>query len=263
MRCVQRIRNLNGDSEQRLEVHRPFVDQVFERGPVEVLHRDEGLAFMLSDFVDRANVGMIQSRRRARLTPESLQTRLVVGEVVGEKFQGDEAAKIRILGLEDHSHTAAAKFFQNTVARDRRVEHSRRILRGRSSQVNGTAEGGRGGSRGQACLSERPPGDSQGVENVSWTADLNCRQARKKGTANAVFEAESKSTLFCLLPRPVRRRHRAAPAPRHLPLPSWLRRPSWRGIPHAFPSSRRASSRCRAVPEKPCRRRRLYSSACG
>ena len=42
----------------------------------------------------------------------------VVGNVVGEEFQGDVAAEAGVFGLVDHAHAAAAEFFEDGVMGD-------------------------------------------------------------------------------------------------------------------------------------------------
>src|ERR1700732_5332961 len=125
MGCIHRFGNFDGDPQQRIEFHRSVADQVLQRGAFEELHRDEGLALMLSDFVDGADVGMVQSGVSARFTPETLQGRLVVRDLVWQEFQGDETTQLRVLGLEDYSHATTAELFQNAVVRDCPVDHSR------------------------------------------------------------------------------------------------------------------------------------------
>src|SRR5579863_1710273 len=70
-------------------------------------------------------------------------------------------------------------------------------------------------------------------------------------------------TLFCLRLPPARILSRTGLGPRLLPSPSWLRRLFWRGLRHASRVFRRGPSRCRAVREKPCRRRHPCSRRCG
>ena len=46
---------------------------MLERAPFEALHGDEPTALALADFVDGANIRMIQRRSRLRLALKSLQ----------------------------------------------------------------------------------------------------------------------------------------------------------------------------------------------
>ena len=130
MGCVEGVGHIDCDGQQAVHLDRPHADHMFQRGAFEVLHRNEGLAFMLSDFVDRTNIGMIQGRRRACLAAETFERRLVVGNIVGKKFQGDEAAEFGVFGFENHAHAATAELFENAVVRDGASDHSREVYAG-------------------------------------------------------------------------------------------------------------------------------------
>jgi hypothetical protein len=57
---IERVGDGNGNVEQLIELPRPADDRVSQGLAIEEFHRDKGLAFVLSDFVDGANVGMVQ-----------------------------------------------------------------------------------------------------------------------------------------------------------------------------------------------------------
>lgn len=69
----------------------------------------------LANFVDRANVRVIERRRRARRAPQTLQQLRVARRFRGEEFQRDVASQIQILSFVHHSHPAAAQLFQDAV----------------------------------------------------------------------------------------------------------------------------------------------------
>jgi hypothetical protein len=54
--------------------------------PLEKLHGDEGLALVLANLVNRADVGMVQGRRSTRFALESLQRLAVFGQFLGEEL---------------------------------------------------------------------------------------------------------------------------------------------------------------------------------
>ena len=62
---------------------------------------------------------MIQRGGGARFAAESLDRLRVLGNVVGQKFQGYTAAQAGVFGLVDHAHSAAAQFFQDAIVRNR------------------------------------------------------------------------------------------------------------------------------------------------
>src|ERR1700704_1705516 len=85
---------------------------------VEKLHHDEGLAFTLADFVDGTDVGMIQGRRGTSFSAEPFERLWVSGNIFRKELQGDEATKLRVLGLVDDTHPAAAQLLDDAVVRD-------------------------------------------------------------------------------------------------------------------------------------------------
>jgi hypothetical protein len=74
--------------------------------------------------MNRADIGMIQGRRCARLAAEALQRLRVSREIVGREFQSDEAAQLGVLGLIDQTHAAATKLLDDAVMRDDLADHS-------------------------------------------------------------------------------------------------------------------------------------------
>jgi len=59
----------------RLDLHRLAIDDVLQGAAVEKLHGDEALAFLLADFIDGANVWMIQSGSRASFAADRSSAR--------------------------------------------------------------------------------------------------------------------------------------------------------------------------------------------
>ena len=105
------------------DLQRLAPDAVPERHAVQKLHDDERLTFMLADFVDRADVGMVQRRRSTSLAPEAFQRLWVSCKIIGQELQSDEATKLGVLGLVDHTHPAAAQLLDDAVVRDGLTDH--------------------------------------------------------------------------------------------------------------------------------------------
>ena len=79
--------------------------------------------FVLADFVDRADVGMVQGRGGAGFAAKALQGLRILGGVVGKKLQGDEAAEQRVFSFVNDSHAAAAQQFHDAVVGDGLADH--------------------------------------------------------------------------------------------------------------------------------------------
>ncbi len=78
---------------------------------------------MLADFVDGADVGMIQGGSGAGFAAKTFERLRIAGEIVGQKFQRNEAAEFSVFGFVNHAHAAATEFFDDAVVRDGLVEH--------------------------------------------------------------------------------------------------------------------------------------------
>ena len=88
---VQRVGNVDGDAEENVRFQRASRDAIPQILPVQKLHDDEGLTVLLPDLMDGADIGMVQRGRCLSLTLEAGQGLRVFGDVIGQKFQRDEA----------------------------------------------------------------------------------------------------------------------------------------------------------------------------
>jgi len=123
VRGVQAIGNFNSPGQQAFGFDRMCRDALSQGHAFQVLHGDEAPALMFSDFVDGADVGMVQGRCRPRLSPESLQDLRIARYQVWQKFQRDEAAKLCVLCFVHHAHSTAPQFLQDAVVRDGFADH--------------------------------------------------------------------------------------------------------------------------------------------
>ena len=115
---VEGVGAVDADFEEAFEFERVRGDEVLERGAVEKFHGDEGAAVVFADVVDGADVGMVQRGGGTRFTLESFERLRIVGEIVGKKFESDEAAEARVFGFVDDAHSATAEFFDDAVVRN-------------------------------------------------------------------------------------------------------------------------------------------------
>src|SRR6267378_4213826 len=92
--CVQGVGNLDADIEQRLQLESPAKDHFPQSLAFQVFHHQEEAPLVLANFVNGADVGMIQSRGGARLTPEALQRLRIVRYSVGQKLEGDKTVEL-------------------------------------------------------------------------------------------------------------------------------------------------------------------------
>ena len=87
-----------------------------------------------ADFVDGADVGMIQGRGGASFAAETFQGLRVSRNIVRQEFESDEAAKFGVLGLVDHTHAAATEFLDDAVVRDGLADHAQGCYGGKGGK---------------------------------------------------------------------------------------------------------------------------------
>ncbi len=78
-----------------------------------------------ADFVDGADVGMVESRGRLCLPLETGQGLGILGDFLGQELQGDKAVEASVLGLVDDTHPAAAELLDDAVVRNGLADHLR------------------------------------------------------------------------------------------------------------------------------------------
>src|SRR4029077_20349402 len=84
----------------------------------------EGLSSVFINFVDGADVGMVQGGGGAGFALKALQ-RLRVGSNIWRKyFEGDEASEFDVFGLVDDAHATAAEFVDDAVVGDGLANHA-------------------------------------------------------------------------------------------------------------------------------------------
>jgi hypothetical protein len=83
--CIEPIRDLDAELEDFVGLERLPTAAMFERLALEKLHSDEGSAIVLTNVVNRANVGMVQRRGRASFALEPLDRLVVPRELFWQK----------------------------------------------------------------------------------------------------------------------------------------------------------------------------------
>src|SRR5262249_23169199 len=115
VRGIERIGNVDGNLNHLIEIERMRSNQVLQRRAFQILHSNKARAVVLANFVNRANVRMIQRGSRSGLAPEALQRVWVLRQIFGKKLDGYEASKLKVFGLEHDTHAAATDFLDNSV----------------------------------------------------------------------------------------------------------------------------------------------------
>ena len=116
---VESVGDLDAQIEHRLDLQWLATDYVPERLPLQQFHGDEGSPINLIDFVDGADVRVVQRGRSFGLPLEAAEGLRVVGEFVGKELQGDVATELQVFRLIHHTHSAAADLAEDAVVGNR------------------------------------------------------------------------------------------------------------------------------------------------
>src|SRR5438132_2769323 len=83
---VEGVGDFDGERKQGLIIERTACDAMLQCHAIEILHDDEWPAVFLPDFVDCANIGMIQGRGSLRFTLESSQSLGIARNIIGQEL---------------------------------------------------------------------------------------------------------------------------------------------------------------------------------
>jgi len=79
------------------------------------IHRYKRLTILVPDFVDGADVRMVQSRGCSCFATESLKSVRIVSKLLRKELQCHESAKVGVFCLVDDTHATTAEFLQDSV----------------------------------------------------------------------------------------------------------------------------------------------------
>src|SRR5580704_7629957 len=142
VRRVEGVGNFDAQVEQQLHLERTSGDAVLQRHAIEKFHGDERMSVTLADFVDGADVGMVQRGGGAGFAAEAFERQSIADEVIGQELQSNEAAEFSVFCFVNDTHASAAELFNDAVVRNyladqrRGVRHVAHILGCAGRQVN-------------------------------------------------------------------------------------------------------------------------------
>jgi hypothetical protein len=128
MSCVKGVGDFNGEIENVLGRERTSRDGILQGAALEEFHGNEGPSVVFSDFIDRADVGMVESGSSTRLAAKSFERLWVMSNFVRQEFQRNETPKLGVLGFVDDTHSTTAKLFDDAVVRDSLANHWAEVL---------------------------------------------------------------------------------------------------------------------------------------
>src|SRR6185437_3625399 len=145
MRRVEGVSDFDRDVENLLERKGSVTDALLESRAVEKFHGEETALAVAANFINRADVRMIERGSGAGFAAKAFECVSVADEIIGKKFKRDEAAEVCVLSLVDNTHAPAADFFNNAVVGDGLADQFavlsfgylwRRIVGGAGGEVN-------------------------------------------------------------------------------------------------------------------------------
>src|ERR1017187_4668885 len=96
---VESFSDLDAQIEHRFDLQRLAIYHVPERLAFQKLHRDEGSPVGLVDFVDGADVRMVQGGRSLGLALKATESLCLIGEFVGKELHCDVATELEIFQI--------------------------------------------------------------------------------------------------------------------------------------------------------------------
>ena len=91
---------------------------MLQRQAIQKLHDDKRLILLLSNLIDRADIGMVQGGSCLRFPLKPGQRLGVFGYRIRQKLQCDEAVQLHVLSLVNNTHPATTELLDNAVVRD-------------------------------------------------------------------------------------------------------------------------------------------------
>jgi len=89
------------------------------------LHGNEGLAFVIANLINRADIQVVKSRCGTRLALEALQRLAISRKLFGKELERNMSAELQVFGFVNYAHASATQFAQDLVMRDGAAEHGR------------------------------------------------------------------------------------------------------------------------------------------
>src|SRR6266568_405545 len=119
MRGVESVGDLDAQIEHRFDLQPLAINHVPERLPLQKFHRDEGSSIDLVNFVDCADVRMVQGRGGFGFALETAEGLRIVRQFLRKELQSDVAAELEVFRLIDNSHPTTADLAHYAVMGNR------------------------------------------------------------------------------------------------------------------------------------------------
>src|ERR1700720_4033437 len=115
---IQSLTNLNPNPENFFGRESRSGHALLQGFAFEQFDGNETKTFSFVDFVNSANVGVVQRGSRSSFSLESPEGLLIGCEVSGKQLKGDKAPEFHIFGSVNNSHAAPTNWLEDAVMRD-------------------------------------------------------------------------------------------------------------------------------------------------
>jgi hypothetical protein len=105
---IESVSGLNCQPQQYVRLQRLSGDAVFESCAAQKLHGYKSLPVLITDVVNRADVGMIQCRCGLGFSLKAGESLWVSGNFRRQELEGNETMQPRVFSFVNHTHTTAA-----------------------------------------------------------------------------------------------------------------------------------------------------------
>src|SRR5271155_201954 len=127
VRGIESVGNFDGEFQRFIFRQGLAGDAVLERLAVQELHDDERALVLFADFVDGADIRVIECGGGSGFALETFQRRPISGEIIGQEFQRYEALQFGVFRFIDYAHPATAQLFQDAVMGDGAADQGLRV----------------------------------------------------------------------------------------------------------------------------------------
>src|SRR5581483_532326 len=100
-------------------------DELLQAFSLQPFHDDEGVAVVVFNAMDRADIGVVQKGCSPSFAREPLERFGIPGQILRDELQGHMAAELEVLGLIHDTHTTASQFSKDAVMRYLLADHER------------------------------------------------------------------------------------------------------------------------------------------
>src|SRR5207247_10586354 len=123
IRGLERVGYSDRQVKQYVDFQWLLSDTLFQRPAFQQLHGNEVPAIGLANFINCADVGMVQRRGSPRFALKALQSGGIFFQFTRQKLQCNMPPEVEVLRRIDHTHATAAQLPQDAVVGNRLTNH--------------------------------------------------------------------------------------------------------------------------------------------